>query len=411
MRLFVEPSDSFRYLLFVLIIALSACTDRPEQSEIISVDGLEVLHNYTPVYQEEQILSVPEDDVLVIDEEQAGLPAGVFIASTADVAAGDGGEIILLDSRSRRVFIFGNDGKYLRSFGRVGSGPGEFNSPYRLARLSRNRILISESMDSKAQIFDLQGSFLQQLTYPMTSIRCIASDGEDGFFLSDRATQRKTGETGSINGTILYRLNSVGEVIPFRLPSGEQDTLEIARYVQTGDERFPYSTPNTKNLLSLPDGSAIVAGLNYTFYHITEEGRIAGFRRVGEPYIYPRWYQDAVRMNWEQRGASGNPPVIHGFHIFPNAMAVDDRGHLWTLPMDGYSWTRASSIEDRRKDGTFVLDEFSSEGLWLRHIQIQLPEPYFGFMLSDAAHGYLYGTTFVGNPEDEIRMPIKFKRP
>lgn len=400
------------FLQFIALgITLSSCSTRNPQSEIISVNGLEILHNYYPVNTEGFGTIIPAEEVLFIDEERAGLPAGDFIATTSDVIAGPNGEILLLDNILCQIFIFSADGQYLRSFARSGSGPGELSNPYRLARLESDQFIVTEAMDSKAQIFTYGGLFIRQLILPTTLIRCIAPDGEGGFFLSDRASRRKPGETGQVNGTILYRLNYSGQVIPFELSSGEQDTLEIARMVVAGEERFFHRISNSRNLFSTPDKSVIVAGLNYTFYRVTKGGRMAGFRRVGDPYSYPGWYKDAARENWVQRGSRGDPPRTQGFYIEPSYMVVDERGHLWVLPMDGHMWSNATSIEDMGQDGVFALDEFSPEGLWLRHLLIQLPEPCVSIALKDAAHGYLYGITIIGDPDDEVRMPIRMKRP
>jgi len=397
--------------LLILIIVLPACSEKTPQSEVISSNGIDIRYNYYPVIPHESDSVTLVEDVMYIDEERAGFSPDEFIASTSDVTVGANREIFLLDGRLRCVFIFNQDGQFIKSFGRQGSGPGELDSPYHFGTIDRNQIIISESMLSRAYIFDLTGEFLKQLSLPVPRVRCLTSDNEGGYFVAVRALQRRPGESGAVNGTTLYRLNSDGQIIPFELSVGEQDTLEIARYVATGDERFFHSISNRKNLFSTPDGRALIAGLDYTFFNVSKNGRMSGFRRVSDPYKYPDWYVRERMNNWIERGSPGDPPGPEGFHIEPGSMAVDERGHLWVLPMDGWHWDRATSMQDNRRDGIFSLDEFSSDGQWLRQLHLELPPPCAGFVLMDAAHGYLYGITFIGDPAEEISAPVRFRRP
>ncbi len=399
------------FALLILITVLPSCSEKTTQSEVISSNGIEIRYNYHPVIPHESHSVTPVEDVMYIDEERAGFSPDEFIASTSDVIIGANREIFLLDSRLRCVFLFSQDGQVIKSFGRKGSGPGELDMPYRLGTIDRNQVIISEAVLSRAYIFDITGRFLKQLSLPVPRVRCLTSDSEGGYYVAVRTLQRRPGESGAANGTTLYRLNGDGQVIPFELSAGEQDTLEIARYVATGDEQFFHSISNRRNLFSTPDGRALIAGLDYTFYYVSKNGRMSGFRRVGDPYRYPGWYLRERMDNWVERGSPGDPPSTEGFHIEQSSMAVDERGHLWVLPMDGWHWDRATSMQDYRRDGIFSLDEFSTDGRWLRQLHLELPPPCIGFVLMDAAHGYLYGITFIGDPEEEVGMPVRFRRP
>ena len=51
-----------------------------------------------------------------------------------DVELGPGGELYVLDGQAAEVRVFGSDGVYLRTLGRSGAGPGEFNRPMGMAQ-------------------------------------------------------------------------------------------------------------------------------------------------------------------------------------------------------------------------------------------------------------------------------------
>ena len=61
-----------------------------------------------------------------------------------------------------RISIFTKDGKFIRSFGKLGSAPGEFRTPHSLAFDSRNRLFVADRGNVRLQIFDQEGKFLEE---------------------------------------------------------------------------------------------------------------------------------------------------------------------------------------------------------------------------------------------------------
>ena len=64
-----------------------------------------------------------------------------------------------------RVVKFNKDGKYLLSWGKRGTGPGEFNTPHAIATDSKGRVYVSDRENNRIQIFSPQGEFLKQWTH------------------------------------------------------------------------------------------------------------------------------------------------------------------------------------------------------------------------------------------------------
>jgi DNA-binding beta-propeller fold protein YncE len=56
------------------------------------------------------------------------------------------------------------DGRFIKAWGRRGSGPGEFNLPHTLVIDSRGRLLVGDRSNNRIQIFDQDGAYLDQWT-------------------------------------------------------------------------------------------------------------------------------------------------------------------------------------------------------------------------------------------------------
>ncbi len=117
-------------------------------------------------------------------------PSGVAVApdGTIFVADGHGG-----DSNARIVKI-APDGKTLKTWGKKGSGPGEFNEPHGIALDSAGRVFVADRVNSRIQIFDQDGKFLaewKQFGRPSA----VFIDKNDVLYVADSQTEDKEGCT------------------------------------------------------------------------------------------------------------------------------------------------------------------------------------------------------------------------
>ena len=61
-----------------------------------------------------------------------------------------------------RISKFTKDGKFIKSWGKWGSGPGEFKTPHALAIDSRGRLFVGDRGNMRIQIIDLDGKFIAE---------------------------------------------------------------------------------------------------------------------------------------------------------------------------------------------------------------------------------------------------------
>lgn len=81
-----------------------------------------------------------------------------------DVAIGPNGDIFVADGHfgNHRVVKFSKDGTFIKTWGMRGTGPGEFNLPHTIAIDSRSRVFIGDRNNNRIQIFDANGTFLEE---------------------------------------------------------------------------------------------------------------------------------------------------------------------------------------------------------------------------------------------------------
>ena len=61
-----------------------------------------------------------------------------------------------------RVVKFDKNGKFIKTWGKKGMGPGEFDAPHTLAFDSRGRLFVGDRQNNRIQIFDQDGKFIAQ---------------------------------------------------------------------------------------------------------------------------------------------------------------------------------------------------------------------------------------------------------
>jgi sugar lactone lactonase YvrE len=83
-----------------------------------------------------------------------------------DVVIAGNGDIFVTDShrngKNNRVVKFTKDGKFIKEWGKKGSGPGEISEPHTIAIDSRGRLFVGDRENNRIQIFDQDGRFLEQ---------------------------------------------------------------------------------------------------------------------------------------------------------------------------------------------------------------------------------------------------------
>jgi len=115
-----------------------------------------------------QVFKFNPDGKILMTLGKAGIASaepGLFDEPT-DVAVAANGDIFVTEGHSGgttgndRISKFSRDGKFIKSWGRKGSGPNELASPHTIAIDSRGRLLVGDRDNNRIQIFDQDGRTL-----------------------------------------------------------------------------------------------------------------------------------------------------------------------------------------------------------------------------------------------------------
>lgn len=85
-------------------------------------------------------------------------PCDVVVAPNGDIFVADGHG----NDTNARVVKFSKDGKYIKEWGRKGTGPGEFDTLHSIAMDSKGRIFVADRGNNRIQIFDQDGKFIAE---------------------------------------------------------------------------------------------------------------------------------------------------------------------------------------------------------------------------------------------------------
>ncbi|MGH7693936.1 MAG: peptidyl-alpha-hydroxyglycine alpha-amidating lyase family protein [Gemmatimonadaceae bacterium] len=89
-------------------------------------------------------------------------PNDVLVAPNGDIFVAEGHSDA--DSANARILKFSKDGKFIKAFGKKGSGPGEFAQPHALAMDSKGRLFVGDRSNNRIQILDQDGKYITEWT-------------------------------------------------------------------------------------------------------------------------------------------------------------------------------------------------------------------------------------------------------
>ena len=159
----------------------------------------------------------------------AGDGTGPLLNEPCDVHTAPNGDIFVADGHSgqgaragrdtvARIAKFDRNGNFIKSWGKIGTAPGEFRTPHGLALDSLGRLFVADRGNVRIQIFDQDGNFIDQWKQ-FSRLSGIFIDANDLIYGADSESSATTnpGWTrglrvgNAVTGHLLYFIPDPGE--------------------------------------------------------------------------------------------------------------------------------------------------------------------------------------------------------
>jgi DNA-binding beta-propeller fold protein YncE len=157
----------------------------------------------------------------------------------SEAVVGPTGDIYVLQGHGKAescVHKFDSDGNYIKTWGKKGKGPGEFDLPHSLVFDAQGLLYIADRNNGRIQVFDADGNYIRESSHPGTPCGL--------FMTADQHIWLAHGHTGEI-----MKLDLKGNVVGKMAGAGQGKSLGKygeAHYIAVSprDEIFVADTLN-----------------------------------------------------------------------------------------------------------------------------------------------------------------------
>jgi DNA-binding beta-propeller fold protein YncE len=133
----------------------------------------------------------PDGKLLMTLGEKGGAAAPKFFYQPNDVIVASNGTIFVAEGHgagNNRVIKFDKNGKYIKEWGKLGTGPGDFDQPHGLAFDSKGLLYVGDRNNNRVQVFTQDGKFVKEyLQFSRPS--GVYIDKKDNLYVADSESE------------------------------------------------------------------------------------------------------------------------------------------------------------------------------------------------------------------------------
>ncbi len=286
-----------------------------------------------------------------------------------DVKVDSHDNIYVLDSGNFRIQVFNPDGKYLRTIGRRGQGPGEFSNFIYNFDISEKDYLYVRSGEFITR-FTSDGQYDARISIPF-GLWVFFVDSKENFY---GKIIEWHGETQN-DRRIIARLNSEGKIEKeyFHKWRGRDEFSGDLQFFRTNDGKLIYGW-----------------SMEHLFY-INHDGKDKLIEVVSAipPLPMPEAYKKRFKEQQKSFTTRLRNAPIPEYHVFINNMIVDDYGYIWVTP-----------TSPETEETGFIFDVFDSRGRYLYRFNLK----YYPLVIRN---NYLYSLRIdpeIGDLVEKVKM-------
>jgi len=257
------------------------------------------------------------------------------------IVVDDAGVIYVLDSENFHIKVFDPSGKFLRTIGRKGQGPGEFEIPLMMSLIKTRGELAVHQVTRRMSFFKTDGTFLRHHLFKDLLAGRGVCDSAGRIYIMEvrkgdsgsRYVTKKLAEDGTVVATLADSPASSGDRFnPFR-PVG---WFEI-----DGSDNFVYGYPETYEIQFFGASDALL------------------FKKIVRAYE-PVAVTSGERSE-QEKAAQGRGIVFDfpKFHPAYRRFFLSDLGHVFVATFE------------KAADGKIIHDVFDPEGRFIGRIPLK----------------------------------------
>ena len=280
----------------------------------------------------------------LVEELSIGVADGAeeyMLGDIADLAIARDGSIYALDRQVPAIRYYDAKGKFIRTIGRRGEGPGEFRSSSGIALAHDGRLLLWDTGNWRINVYSPTGDILPQVTTPSgtggssmaTYSRALMVD------TAGRLVTRKMIFTRDLTNRPIVWLRFAPDGTPIDTIHPPPSPFEVAKVSATsGRARVSNEVPFTpRRFVTMSPTGAMIAGYpnRYAFEIHTPGGPIISVRRDVKPEPVSRAERNEARQRIEERMRQTDPtwswngPDIPGTKPLYEDLQVALDGRVW----------------------------------------------------------------------------------
>jgi len=255
----------------------------------------------------------------------------------------DIGNFFISDSEEKHIKVFDKSGRYLRTIGRPGQGPGEFDGIMGLSIVrTTGELAVNDVLQRRLSFFKTDGTFLRDLQFGESRISYALLDSRGNIYAAQTFVDAAT----SLWEYRLVVLAQEGKLIQ-----------ALAREPQSAPNKIKLFMPKSYWTLDLSDNLIYGHSGDYEV-RFFESGTHKLFKKVQKEFVAVP-VSDEVMKKFRRPEYSAMNVEFAKEHPAFLAFFVSDTGHLFveTFEMAG--------------DGRFVHDVFDSEGRLLARMPLK----------------------------------------
>lgn len=341
-------------LLLMVVLCLQAAETR----------SVNIVKNPEPNYFEKSYRSLK-----VVRKIEADFGASEFFVmpdSTAIVK----NRLFVLDNILVKIFIFDLEGNYIKSFGKIGQGPGEMSQRYMYKKLSAsgNLLTVNDTIRKKVIFYNTDGQLVKEVRYPVNTKALIAPSSPDQKEWLAYIPYKKNSPYGLCRMTSSFKiadslLDFSNVYYLFNKPPIKDEGQEVSFNTKMLD------TPmlNNTSTIELPDGTSIIyMHIPSHLYIMKKQQKVRDFR------IWPETALKNVKTRLEKDRQNNR----YAYNFLLSYLTPDpDNRHFYFSGVSG-------------GENTSLIYKFNKDGKLL--YTLKAPVPVF---LSSKSDSKFYGLT------------------